>query len=239
MPIFLDSADLDNVTRFTRLGIIRGVTTNPSILRREGVPGGLAALERRVREIASLIAPHPVAVEVLSNEPEEIPEQARQFAKWAENIVVKIPIHGPSGELHNLELVRYLETQEGIAVNVTAIASAQQCLLAGLAGASYVSLLGGRVNDMGADASSEIAQVRQVFDRLKLQTKLVVGSCREVRNVMDWLHAGADVVTVPAALLEGMLFHRASSEIVAAFLRDAAAWLDNGERSVERTRQSR
>ena len=231
MPIFLDTANLNEVARFARLGIVRGVTTNPSILLREGVPGSLAALEARACEIAKLAAPYPVAVEVLSNDPEQIPRQARQFAGWADNIVVKVPIHGPCGELHNLELVNRLETQEGIAVNVTAAASAQQCLLAAVAGASYVSLLGGRVNDMGGNAAGEIAQVRQVLDRLGLATKLVVGSCREVCNVIDWLHAGADAVTVPPALLERMIVHQASSQIVVTFLRDATTWLAGDDRS--------
>jgi transaldolase len=230
MPIFLDTANLDEVARFVRLGIVRGVTTNPSILLREGVPGSLATLEARACELAKLAAPHPVAVEVLSNDPEEIPRQARQFAGWADNVVVKVPIHGPCGELHNLELVNRLETREGIAVNVTAAASAQQCLLAAVAGASYVSLLGGRVNDMGGDAAGEVAQVRQLLDRLGLSTRLVVGSCREVCNVIDWLRAGADAVTVPPALLERMIVHQASSQIVATFLRDAAAWLAGGDR---------
>src|SRR5216683_455306 len=207
MAIFLDTASLDEIARFVRLGIVRGVTTNPSILLRDGVPGSLAALEALTREIARMAAPNPVAVEVLSNDPGQIRQQARQFAEWADNVVVKIPIHGPCGELDNLEVINSLETVDGIAVNVTVAASAQQCLLAAIAGASYVSLLGGRVNDLGGDASREIARLRQVFDRLGLPTKLIVGSCREVCNVIDWLAAGADAVTVPPALLERMEVH--------------------------------
>jgi transaldolase len=225
MPIFLDTANIDEIARFSKLGILRGVTTNPSILLREDLPCGLAALEARVREIAKLIMPHPVAVEVLTNEREEMVDQARQFAAWSDNVVVKIPIHGPQGELHNLEVVRDLETRDGIRVNVTATTSAQQGLLAALSGASYVSLLGGRISDIGGDAAAEIARLRRALDRFELPARVIVGSCREACNVIDWIDAGAFAVTVPPVLLDRMLVQPASKEIVGAFLRDAGEWL--------------
>ena len=99
MPIFLDTADLKEIKRFHRMGIIRGVTTNPTILLNQGFKGGMRELEARAQEIASLIAPLPLSVEVTTNEPARMVEQARTFSAWAENIAVKITVHGPEGEL--------------------------------------------------------------------------------------------------------------------------------------------
>src|SRR6185295_2491974 len=111
-------------------GIIRGVTTNPTILLHQGFKGGLRELEARAREIAGLIAPLPLSVEVTTNDPAKMIEQAKTFAGWAENMVVKITVHGPEGELENMEVVHDLETVHHIRVNVTSMMSAQQCFLA-------------------------------------------------------------------------------------------------------------
>ncbi len=222
MAIFLDSGDVGEIRRFVKMGIIRGVTTNPTILHREGFRGGLEELKVRQVEIAEIIKPYPLSVEVTSNEPEEMLAQARQFAGWAENINVKIPIHGPEGELVNLEITHRLETEDGVAVNVTAMMSAQQGLLAALAGASYVSLFGGRISDMGHDAGGEISRLRGLIDDLELKAKIIVGSTREVANVADWLEAGAHFVTVTPALLAKMPLHPYSRETVRTFLRDAS-----------------
>ena len=146
-------------------------------------------------------------------------EQAREFAGWAKNIVVKITIHGPEGELENLEIVHDLETKHDIRVNVTAMMSAQQCLLAALAGATYVSIFGGRVNNMGYNCVEEIRKARQVLDAQGLKAKIIAGSTREVLNVIEWLAAGAHVVTVVPELLCGMIVHPYSKETVKMFLR--------------------
>ena len=221
MAIFLDSGDLNEVKRFLRMGVIRGVTTNPTILRREGLSGGGKALKKLETAIARLIHPLPLSVEVTSNRREEMVSQAREFASWAENINVKIPIHGPEGEPENLEAVHLLETKHNIRVNVTALMSAQQGILAALSGATYVSLFGGRINDLGHDASGEIADLRSLLDRLELKAKIIVGSTREVANVVDWLASGADIVTVTPSLLEKMIVHPYTKETVRMFLEDA------------------
>lgn len=223
MPIFLDTGNLREIERFHRLGIIRGVTTNPTILLKEGVAGGLAGLEVRARQIAELIHPLPLSVEVTSNDPEEALAQARLFADWADNMVVKIPIHGPEGELRNLELIHEIETRHHIRVNATAMMSAQQCFLAALAGASYVSLFGGRVNNMGYNAVAEIARLRKLLDRFELPAQMIIGSTREVLNVLEWLEAGAHIVTAVPEILRGMIVHPYTKETVQQFLRDAAA----------------
>jgi transaldolase len=222
MPIFLDTGSLDEIERYHRMGIIRGVTTNPTILLQNGVTGGMPAIKERSIEIARLIAPLPLSVEVTSNERMRAIEEALTFASWADNINVKITIHGPAGETENLELVHELETVHNVRVNVTAMMSAQQCFLAALAGATYVSIFGGRVNNMGYNAIDEIRKLRQVLDQFHLDSKIIVGSTREVLNVIEWLNAGADIVTVVPKFIEGMIVHPYSKETVQMFLRDAA-----------------
>jgi len=222
MPIFLDTADVDEIKRFHRMGIIRGVTTNPTLLLKEGVRGGMKAIEARTTEIARLIAPLPLSVEVTTTERAQVISQAKAFASWAENIVVKVTIHGPEGELENLEIIHELETSHNIRVNVTAMMSAQQCFLAALAGATYVSIFGGRVNNMGYNVCSEIARLRKLLDQFSLKSQIIVGSTREVLNVIEWLEAGGHIVTVLPSLLEGMIVHPYSKETVQMFLRDAA-----------------
>ncbi len=232
--IFLDTGTTAEIEKYQTLGIIRGVTTNPTILRKEGVAGGWAAIEQRCRAIARLIAPLPVSVEVTTNEPNAMLEQAKRMADWAPNINVKIPIHGPDGGLENLALVHRLETREGIRVNVTAMMSAQQCLLAAMAGATYVSLFGGRVNNMGYNACHEIRRLRDLLDAFGSSAKIIVGSTREVLNIVEWFEAGADVVTTVPSLIEGMLVHPYSKETVQMFLRYGAELERPANRSTPR-----
>lgn len=148
-------------------------------------------------------------------------EQAKEFSKWADNINVKITIHGPNGELENLEVVHLLESKHDIRVNVTAMMSAQQCFLAAMAGATYVSLFAGRVNNMGYNACIEIRKLRKVLDDFNLKAKIIIGSTREVFNVIEWLEAGAHIVTVVPIFIEGMIIHPYSKETVQQFLSDA------------------
>lgn len=222
MPIFLDTGDLKEIERFHRMGVLRGVTTNPTILFKEGVTGGMRGIEERSRTIAKLIAPHPLSVEVTTTEREAVLRQAREFASWGDNIVVKVTVHGPDGELENMELIHELETRHDIRVNVTAMMSAQQCFLAALAGASYVSLFGGRVNNMGYDVRGEITKLRKLLDQFCLKARIIVGSTREVLNVVEWLEAGAHIVTAVPNLIEGMLIHPYTKETVKMFLQDGA-----------------
>ena len=221
MAIFLDTGKLEEVEKFLRMGIIRGVTTNPTILLKSGVTGGKEAIRKRSIEIAELIEPYPLSVEVTTNDSKLMIDQGREFAQWAENINVKITVHGPGGELDNFEVVHRLETEFDIRVNMTAMMSAQQCLLGALAGATYVSLFGGRVNNMGFNCVEEIRKARKVLDDQKLTTKIIIGSTREVLNVIEWLEAGAHIVTVVPDILKGMIIHPYSKETVQMFLDDA------------------
>jgi transaldolase len=221
MPIFLDSSSISELKKYHKMGIIRGVTTNPTIMFKDGVTGGMEGIKQRSIEIANLVAPYPVSVEVMTNERERMIQQAVEFSKWAENINVKITIHGPNGELDNLEVVHELEKKHNVRVNTTAMMSAQQCFLAALAGATYVSIFGGRVNNMGYNCCEEINKLRNVIDDHNLKSKIIVGSTREVLNIIEWLEAGAHIVTATPKLIEGMIVHPYSKETVQMFLKDA------------------
>ena len=222
MAIFLDTGNIEEIKKYHRMGIVRGVTTNPTILLKEGVKGGLKGVKERIIEIAHIIDPYPLSVEVTTNDYEKMLSQAKDMAGWAKNIVVKITIHGPKGELENFEVIHELATKHRIPINVTAAMSAQQCFLAALAGASYVSLLAGRVNNMGYNAIDEIKKLRKLLDDFELKAKIIAASTREVLNVIEWLHAGAHIVTVLPKFLEGMIVHPYSKETVQMFLDDAA-----------------
>jgi transaldolase len=222
MPIFLDTSKIKEVERFHAMGIIRGVTTNPTIMLKDGLTGGMQGMERCIKDIARVVDPLPVSVEVIAVERKKVIQQALTFANWADNINVKITIHGPHGELENLEIAHELVMKHNIRVNVTAMMSAQQCFLAALAGATYVSIFGGRVNNMGYNACGEIQKIRKLLDQFSLPAQIVVASSREILNVIEWLEAGAHIVTILPHFLEGMLVHPYSKETVQMFLEDGA-----------------
>jgi len=221
MAIFLDTGQIEEIEKYLKMDIIRGVTTNPTILVKSGVTGGMEGVKVRSIQIANLIAPYPLSVEVTNNDPDGMLDQAREFAQWGENINVKITIHGPNGELDNLEVVHKLETDYDVRINVTAMMSAQQCFLAAMAGATYVSLFGGRVNNMGYNCIDEISKLRTLLDNFGLKAKIIIGSTREVLNIIEWLVAGAHIVTATPNLIEGMIIHPYSKETVQMFLNDA------------------
>ena len=222
MAIFLDTGQIEEIKRYHEMGIIRGVTTNPTILLKDGVTGGMEGVKQRSIEIAELIHPLPLSVEVTSNDKQKMLDQAIEFSKWANNINVKITIHGPNGELDNLKVIHELETKHDVRINVTAMMSVQQCFLSALSGATYVSIFGGRVNNMGYDSSQEIRKLRDLLDDFELKSKIIVGSTREIINVMEWLHAGAHIVTCSPSFIKGMIIHPYSKETVQMFLKDGA-----------------
>ena len=221
MSIFLDSSKLSEIKKYHKMGILRGVTTNPTIMFKDGVTGGMQGIKERSIEIANLLNPYPVSVEVMTNEKDEMIRQAKEFSEWAKNINVKITFHGPNGELDNVEVIHELETKHNVRVNTTAMMSAQQCVLAAFAGSTYVSLFGGRVNNLGYNCIDEIIKIRNILDRFELKSKLIIGSTREPLNVIEWLEAGADIVTVTPSILEDMIVHARTKETVQMFLKDA------------------
>lgn len=214
MEIFLDTSDLAQIERWLRQGVIDGVTTNPSIMLKDGH----SDLEAGSKEIAALIAPRPVSVEVITNNLDEMVRQAREFASWASNIVIKTPIVNEYGE-PCLGVVKTLG-EEGIRVNCTACMSFGQAVLGAKAGATYVSLFGGRISDEGHDAPRVIKMTREWLDLWGYKSKIIVGSIREVINIQDAAVAGAHVITIPPQLMAKMVDHKYSRYTVGQFVRD-------------------
>jgi len=216
MEIFLDTADPEEIRRWLGYGLLDGVTTNPSIMLKDGGYD----MEERAKEISRLVEPRPVSVEVTTNDQAAMLQQARRIASWAANIVVKIPVINEYGE-PCLGVVRELEAS-GIRVNVTACLSFGQAILGAKAGATYVSIFAGRVADEGHDAPALVREVADWLRRWRSPTKIIVGSVREAVNIKDAAVAGAHVITVPPTFLQKFVDHKYSRETVQGFNEDAA-----------------
>ena len=214
MEIFLDSADLTEIGKWMRRGVIDGVTTNPSILLKDGVRD----IEGEVKKIADLMGNKPVSVEVTTNDIDEMIEEARRLAQWAPNIVVKIPVVNENG-FPCLEAISVLR-QEGIKINTTAILSFNQIMLAAKAGAVYLSIFAGRVGDEGNDAAALIRTASAWTEKWGYG-KILVGSIRGVYDVQTAAAAGAHVITIPPATLDKMADHKYSRETIRVFNEDA------------------
>lgn len=227
MSIFFDSSNFEDIRTFNRMGIIRGVTTNPTIMFKDQGNCGLDGIKEQSIKIAKLIAPLPMSVEVFTNNKNEMIEQARLFSSWADNIIIKIPFHGPEGELENVEVVHELENKHDIRVNCTAMMSPQQCLTAAYAGATYVSIFCGRVNNMGYDSRISVEQTRKLLDTCGLKSKIIAASIREPINVIEWILAGAHIVTVTPEIMKKMLVHPYTKETVQMFLDDASKLMES------------
>lgn len=220
MRVFVDSADQKQIGYWLEEGVVDGVTTNPSIMFKDGATD----LEDCARRLASMLGEKPLSVEVTSNDRNVMVEQARTFATWARNIVVKIPIvneHGESclGVMHRL-------SQEGIGVNATAILSFNQAMLAAKAGATYVSIFAGRVADEGNDPAVTIRNTRRWLDDWELSSHIIVGSIRTVMDIQNAALAGAHIITIPPQFLPKMVDHRYTRETVRQFVQDAEKTLD-------------
>lgn len=214
--IFLDSSDIQEVIKWHQAGVIRGVTTNPTILKKDRASmNGDWTTTDRIIEICHVVYPYPVSVE-LEHQGDVLTMivEADDKRRWAHNINIKIPIHGPEGE-SNLPVIKACQ-DKNIPINVTACMNAQQLLLGALADAKYVSLFGGRIADMGYNVVEEIKKFKAIMP----QTKLILGSVRGPRNIVDWLVAGANIVTVAPNILEKALVHPRTKETVTQFLED-------------------
>ncbi len=216
MDIFLDTANLDEIRRWLGYGLLDGVTTNPSIMLKDGGYD----MKERAEEIARLVEPRPVSVEVTTNDQAEMLRQAYDIAAWAPNIVVKIPVINEDGQ-PCLGVVRELESS-GVRVNMTACLSYGQAILGAKVGATYVSIFAGRVADEGHDAAAMIRDVADWLQRWGSPTKIIAGSIREAVNIRDAAAAGAHVITVPPVFLEKFVDHRYSRDTVRGFNEDAA-----------------
>jgi transaldolase len=215
MQVFVDSANQEQIHDWLQQGVVDGVTTNPSIMFKDGVTD----LEEGARRLAALLGDRPLSIEVTRNDLEVMLEQGRLFATWARNIVVKIPIVNEFGE-SCLGVIHRL-SQEGIAVNATAILSFNQAVLAAKAGATYVSIFAGRVADEGNDPATTIRNVRRWLDDWSLSARIIVGSIRTVMDVQNAALAGAHIITIPPQFLPKMVDHHYTRETVRQFMHDA------------------
>jgi transaldolase len=210
MQIFLDTANIDQIKQAAKLGIISGVTTNPSLLAKETTND----YETVTKKICSIID-GPVSVEVLSETAEEMIKEARIKATWAKNVNIKIPIT-PAG----LEATSVL-SKEGIQINVTLCFSANQCLLGALAGATYVSVFIGRLDDAGQDGMQVVEDTLSILANYpELDAQVIAASIRNPLHVTYSAMAGAEVATVPYTVLMQMIQHPMTDVGIKRFLSD-------------------
>lgn len=209
MLFFLDTASLDEIREAAALGILDGVTTNPSLMAKIGVKDFAA----HYRAIAQIVR-GPVSAEVISTTYEGMIEEARNLVSIAPNIVVKIPFI-PEG-------VKALVTlkEEGIPTNCTLVFSAVQALIAAKAGATYVSPFLGRLDDVGHNGINLIREIRAIYDRYDFETKILAASLRHSRHVLESALAGADIATMPYNVLKQLFAHPLTDKGLAQFLAD-------------------
>ncbi len=209
MRLFLDTANIGEIRQAVKLGVISGVTTNPSLVAKEG-PGDF---KKAVQEICSIVNGH-VSAEVLSLETEGMLQQARDIATWAPNVVVKLPMTAAG-----LEAVSIL-SKEGIKTNMTLCFSVNQALLAATAGATYVSPFVGRLDDIGHDGMQLVADIVSVFKEYKFDTQVLAASLRHPLHCVAAAKAGAHVATMPFKVLMQMLQHPLTDIGVERFTED-------------------
>ncbi|MFH1566987.1 MAG: transaldolase family protein [Gemmatimonadota bacterium] len=207
MQLFIDTADIEEVRRAVALGVISGCTTNPK-LAAAAEPGSFRA---RIREILAC-CPGPLSVEVLSETAAEMVAEAVQYAAWDPRIVVKIPMC-----LEGLGATHQLERERDIRVNVTCMVSANQAAMALMAGATYVSLFVGRINDLGYDADAVIRETAELIERGGFDARIIAGSMRQVADIQRSFLAGAHIVTTPYRFLPQMVHHPRTVETIAEF----------------------
>jgi transaldolase len=208
MKIFLDTANIASIRHYSEMGMVDGITTNPTLLSKEG-----GDPEEIIREIIKIVQ-GPVSLEVISTEFNQIMEEAYILQRYGSNVVIKVPMI-PDG----LKAVKKLK-EEGIETNVTLVFSANQALLAAKAGASYVSPFIGRLDDIGNEGMSLIRDINQIFKNYQYNTKILVASIRHPIHVIEAAKLGADVVTLPPDILGKMFLHPLTDKGLKVFISD-------------------
>jgi len=210
MRLFLDTANLEHIRHGARLGAVSGVTTNPSLVSKEGK----VDYKKLVQEICSII-PGPVSTEVISQDVAGMVAEARVIATWAKNVVVKIPA-GPEGTEATATLFR-----EGIKVNYTLCFSVNQALLAARAGAAYVSPFVGRLDDIGEDGMALVRDIVQIYRQYpEIKTEVIAASIRHPQHCLAAARAGSHIATVPYAVLMQMARHPLTDSGITRFADD-------------------
>jgi transaldolase len=208
MKIFLDTANLESIKMYNDMGLLDGITTNPSLLSKEG-----GDPQKTMEEICRIIK-GDVSLEVISTEYSGMIEEAHRLRKYGDNVVVKCPMTADG-----LKACKSL-TAEGIPVNITLIFSPNQAILAAKAGAKYVSPFIGRLDDIGKDGMLLIREIKQIFQNYDFKTQILVASIRHPMHVVEAAKIGADVVTLPAEVLVKMLKHQLTDIGLKNFLAD-------------------
>lgn len=208
MELYLDTAKLSEIREIAAWGILSGVTTNPSLLAKAGVD-----VKDFMADIASLVT-GPLSLEVTAKDAETMVEQANFLKSYGKNVVIKLPLT-EAGLMACVMLKK-----AGVPTNLTLVFSANQALLAARAGATYVSPFVGRINDNGAEGKLLLAEIRDIFDRYQLKTKIIAASIRSARDVTDAALAGADIATIPYGVMKKMVKHPLTDIGLAQFEAD-------------------
>ena len=209
MKIFIDTANVEEIISANDMGVICGVTTNPSLIAKEG-----RDFKEVIKEITTIVD-GPISAEVLSMDHEGMIKEGEKLAKIHENIVIKIPMCA-----EGLKAVKAL-SDKGIRTNVTLIFSANQALLAARAGASYVSPFVGRLDDISFDGLGLIADIKQIFEVNFIETEIIVASVRNPIHVLESAKLGADIATVPYKVIMQMINHPLTDRGIENFIKDA------------------
>lgn len=208
MKLFIDTADVTDIRKANELGIICGVTTNPSLIAKEGL-----VFEEVIKEISSIVD-GPISAEVITLEASKMVEEGTTLAQIHPNIVIKIPMCE-----EGLKATKQL-TEKGIKTNVTLIFSAQQALLAARAGATYVSPFIGRLDDIGFNGMSLIEDTAEIFEIHGISTEIIAASVRHPIHVLEAAKAGAHIATIPYSVITQMINHPLTSSGIEKFLAD-------------------
>lgn len=208
MKFFLDTANIDEIRDILPIGVVAGVTTNPSLIAKEKQD-----IKAVIKEIAALV-PGPVSAEVISTEFTQMLPEARELAKLGDNVVIKVPV-----TIDGLKTANALAA-EGIKTNVTLIFSANQALLAARAGAAFVSPFVGRLDDISQDGIDLIRDTAEIFAIHGIETEIIAASIRHPLHVTQAALAGAHIATVPAKVLKSLLQHPLTDAGIKRFLED-------------------
>jgi len=208
MKIFIDSANLEEIKQASSLGLLDGVTTNPTLLSREGKEP-----LTQLKEICSLVE-GPVSAEVTAQDSEGMVKEARQLAKLADNIVIKIPVTG-----EGLKATKIL-SQEGIKTNLTLCFSPLQALLSAKAGASFISPFIGRLDDISTEGMSLVSDIKLIYDNYNIKTEIIVASVRHPIHVLEAARLGAHIATCPFKVILQFLKHPLTDIGIERFLSD-------------------
>ena len=212
MKFFIDTANLEQIKEAQELGVLDGVTTNPSLMAKEGVTGKQNILDH-YKKICEIVT-GDVSAEVIATSFDEIVKEGEELAKLHDQIIVKVPMIK-----EGVKAIKYF-SDKGIKTNCTLVFSAGQALLAAKAGATYVSPFIGRLDDISTDGLNLIAEIRQIYDNYGFETEILAASIRHTMHVIDCAKLGADVMTGPLSSITGLLNHPLTDIGLEKFLAD-------------------